>query len=595
MQKVKILLFLLGILSINFVVAQQFSKIPDSLKKYSYKDFIDKMAENDINNPSNNKRKLIYAQANLLKAKKENNVEEIIYGYSNIAITLDNLELSLKYSDTAIGIAKSKMTNKLSFLYFDRGNIYYGRKKLKEALNCFLISSKDSTTTSKNLQNRINYTIGMIKNTQGNYEEALVISKRCEEIARVNEFPDYLVYLFGLAEIYNKTNHIELSEKYTNKGISLKKQYRSGDFYYPYFISNRAKNYYKRKTYNKAIVDLNYSLQVFKSNEDYSNYAESSYYLGQCYKNIHQDEKAIKYFKKVDSVFTLKNDIYPLTIVSYEYLIDHYKKMVDYRKAVYYSEQFIKADKVLNSNYKYISSKIAKNYDIQRVIAGKQAIITSLKSHKKMSLITIGLLLLGIILLGYLFYKYYKNKKKELQKQKELFEAYILERDHKKEKEIVIDELIQDLRENNFEIISEQSINIAPIKQEITEKDTFSNIDQKVVEQILNWLIIFKKEEWFLNTYTVEELAKKFNTNSSYLSRVIKATQGCSYPQHLNTLRMEYIINKLETEKKFLNYSIQGLSESSGYNSEDTFVRAFVSHTKMKPSEFVKQLKNKVS
>jgi AraC-like DNA-binding protein/cbb3-type cytochrome oxidase subunit 3 len=593
MQKIKIVSLFVCLLCCNWIIAQSFKLIPDSLQKYNHDDLRVKVNTEFNQSEIDYKRIYIYAQTNLLKAKKENNTQEIIYCYNALADAVKKIELKLKYSDSAISIANKKMPNKLSYLHYCRGLTFYNENRLKEGLDLLLIANKESDHSSLDLDTRINYAIGIIKKTQGNYQEALLIYKKCVETSKENNPSNYLLYLFGLAELYNRMNQIDQSERYTNIGLNLKNEDPSGEYYYPYFISNKGKNYFKVKKYDKAILELINSSKSFKINNDFSNYAENSFFIGECYRAKNQDERAIIYYKKVDSIFIAKKDIYPLIISAYEHLITYYKKKKDYTKLLYYTDQFIKADRVLDDNYKYITSKITKTYDIQKAVASKQAVIASLNSHKNMSLITIGLLLVGIVFLGYLFYKYNKQKQKELQEQKILFEAY-KENQAKIKKEIDIDELIKDLQETNIETITEYNTSIAPIKQKIAEKNTLLNIDQKVVKQILNWLVIFKKEEWFLNTYTIDELAKKFNTNSTYLSRVIRATQGCSYPQYVNTLRIEYIINKLETEKKYAKHSIDALTKDCGYNSEDTFVRAFVSHTKMKPSEFIKQLKNNV-
>ncbi len=592
MQKIKTLLVFCCLLCCYCCLAQDFKSIPDSLKKYNHVDLMDKINIEFNENIINYKKIYIYAQINLLKAQKENNIQEIVYGYNALTDAVENLELKLKYSDTAISIANNKMPTKLSYLHYCRGIIFYNQNRLKEALNWFLIANKESNNSSLDLNTRINYSIAIIKKTQGNYQEALLMFKKCEEIAKENKYPNYLRYLFGLSELYNRMDQIDLSEQYTNRGLDLRKKDASGEYYYPYFISNKGKNYYKRKEYNKAILQLISSSKSFQINNDYSNYAENSYYIGECYRELNQDEKAMMYYKKIDSIFIAKKDIYPLIISAYEHLITYYKKKKNYQQTIHFSDQFIKADKVLDDNYKYIASKIAKTYDIQQVVAEKQAVIASLTSDKKTSLITIILLLLGIILLVFWFYKYYKQKKKELQKQKVLFEAYIAAREQKREPKVILTNLYDDNPIQNPPLL-EKSDTTLELEPDTIEKETLLGINPKVVAEIMNWLEIFKTDKWFLETYTVDELAKKIETNSTYLSRVIKETTGCSYPQYLNTLRIEYIIDKLVTEKNFLKYSVQALSESSGYNSVDTFVRAFVLHTKMKPSNFVKQLKNK--
>ena len=88
-------------------------------------------------------------------------------------------------------------------------------------------------------------------------------------------------------------------------------------------------------------------------------------------------------------------------------------------------------------------------------------------------------------------------------------------------------------------------------------------------------------------------LATEFKTNSNYLSKVINEIKGTTFTQYTNMLRIEYILEKLETDKKFSQYTIQALSEFSGYNSVQTFTRAFTYQTKMKPSDFLKELRNR--
>jgi tetratricopeptide (TPR) repeat protein len=293
MSKIKTVLLFTSWLYFNFVIAQDITSIPDSLKRYSYLDLNDKILKNIDNDTASYRKKCIYAKTCLLKAQKENNTEEIIYAFTAMSSVMNKFEIALKYSDSAFSIARKKMPNRLSYLYYHRGYLYYDVKKLKNALNCFLTANKDSIYLNTKLRNRVQYSIGLIKNTQGEYKEALHIYKKCEETARKNKLPDYLVYLFGLSEIYNRTNNIALSEKHTNTGLSLCETYRSG-FYCPYFISNRGKNYYKRKQYDKAIADLINLLQSFRNNQDYSNYAENSYYLGECFLKLNQEEKAIK-------------------------------------------------------------------------------------------------------------------------------------------------------------------------------------------------------------------------------------------------------------------------------------------------------------
>jgi AraC-like DNA-binding protein len=165
-----------------------------------------------------------------------------------------------------------------------------------------------------------------------------------------------------------------------------------------------------------------------------------------------------------------------------------------------------------------------------------------------------------------------KRNEKELQRQKMLFSAYKIEREQ------------QLLRQNDSTL---------EIEKRISKKNTLLAIDENVIAEILNRLQQFETEQKYLDKeYTVEILASEFKTNSNYLSRVINEIKGNTFTQYINTLRIEYLLEKLETEKRFMHYTIQALSELCGYNSVQTFTRAFILHTKMKPSVFLKIMRN---
>ena len=558
-----LVLFLSLTLNTPNLIAQEIKIIPDSLKKYSYEDLQQKTDKNQ----KDFKLSYLYSKANLQKAKIEKNDREIIYGYDLFATIFEDFNKALKYSDTAIAIANEKYPKALPYLYFTRGNIFYRNSKLKEASSCFLMASNYKTSLPI-LKNKIDYSIGLIKKTQGNYKEAIPIYEKCVVNAQANKDPNYLRYLFGLAELYHRVNKTLLSEEYTNLGIKECKIYEFGEFYNPYFISNRGKNHFQQKKYNAAIIDLESSLETIKKSNDFSNYSENCFYLGECYASLDKNEAAVSYYKKVDSIFKSKNNISLLTINAYNKLINYYKSKNSYKEIIYYSEQFIKADKLLDEDYKYITSNVSKNYDIQKIISSKQKTISSLNNNKTFSTYMIIFLLSGLVLLGILFYFKNKQKQKEIVKQRELFELYVREKELQKKN-------VDEQRKNSIKKVS------------------ILSIDDNVINHITASLKKFESEKAYLNKdLTVDILATEFKTNSNYLSKVINETKGVNFTQYINTLRIKYIIERLETDKKYLNYTIQGLSEFSGFNSSQTFTRAFITCTKMNPSEFIKQVKN---
>ncbi len=84
---------------------------------------------------------------------------------------------------------------------------------------------------------------------------------------------------------------------------------------------------------------------------------------------------------------------------------------------------------------------------------------------------------------------------------------------------------------------------------------------------------------------TLEKLALLLNTNSRYLSQIIRELYNMSFPQLLNQLRIKEAIRLLKDEG-CQRYSIEGISKMVGFNSRSSFNTAFKKITGMTPSAF---------
>ena len=91
--------------------------------------------------------------------------------------------------------------------------------------------------------------------------------------------------------------------------------------------------------------------------------------------------------------------------------------------------------------------------------------------------------------------------------------------------------------------------------------------------------------------YTLNTLAKEFNTNSSYLSSIINSTKDANFSSYLNNLRIDYAIDKLKKDKKFRIYTIKAIAEEVGFNTSQSFTNAFYKKTRLYPSFFIAKIK----
>lgn len=117
-------------------------------------------------------------------------------------------------------------------------------------------------------------------------------------------------------------------------------------------------------------------------------------------------------------------------------------------------------------------------------------------------------------------------------------------------------------------------------------------ISAETETRILKRLAAFEKSEKFLRKdFSLGLLAAQLNTNSKYLSEVIKNNRAQNFNNYINTLRINYIIRKLYNEAKYREYKISYLAEECGYASSQVFVIAFKKINGVTPSYFIDSLK----
>lgn len=140
---------------------------------------------------------------------------------------------------------------------------------------------------------------------------------------------------------------------------------------------------------------------------------------------------------------------------------------------------------------------------------------------------------------------------------------------------------------------AEKPENIIDTKDEVLEETNATDVSDEVKTQILDGLKKLEKQEYFLkqecNSYNV---AKKINTNTSYLSKVINGHYGKNFNTYINDLRINYTILRLKNDVIFRSYSIQSIAEEVGYKSADSFTKYFKQDTGLNPSFYIKEIKN---
>ncbi|MEI3789383.1 MULTISPECIES: helix-turn-helix domain-containing protein [unclassified Chryseobacterium] len=239
-------------------------------------------------------------------------------------------------------------------------------------------------------------------------------------------------------------------------------------------------------------------------------------------------------------------------VESFEFLADCYSEINEKKKSKFYMNE-----------YTYLKDSLA---DVDRTHANitMKKLVTKLDSEQKQSsnkqwLITgiIALIAGGCTLIAW------KRRSKALLRKYE--------------------QMIKKLREEPTEQ-KKQSI--------ITKKGEISN---ETEERIIKQLDTFEDSEEFLRKdLTIGLLSSQLNTNSKYLSEIIKNKKSHNFSSYINYLKINYIVHKLYNEPKYRDYKISYLAEICGYSSPQAFFVAFKKINEVTPAYFIQKLNEDV-
>ena len=529
-------------------------KIPDSLRSKNYEYLDDKIYELK----KDSSKAAVYMYAYLNKARNEHNWKEMVNAYQGLLHqSPDNLRLV--YADSMIYSAKKSNDDALiGSAYLSKGIVYYGQKKQIMALDNYLIANSYISKTKDNyLIHKVKYHIALIKYYLGFYDEGISLLKECVAYFMEDENPrPYLNSLHSLGLCYNKIGNYELCSQTNSLGLSQSKRLGIKEME-AYFIHSEGINKYFMHNYRAAISDIEFTIEEISKNKDFANESIGNFYIGKSYWALNNKEKAIPYFKKVDQIFNDKGYIRPDIREAYELLIKYYGSIKDPKSQLYYIDQLLKAENVLNENFKYLIGKTHKEYDAKVLLLERENIEDQLTRRKYYDSILVAFTLLLFIVVVVSTYRHFKNK--TVYKQK--FEELMSKINNEKPKH----------KNNTWEI---------------------ADISPEVVTDILKQLEKFEAEKKFLQkNISLAKLAVAFKSNTKYLSKIIMHSRGKGFVEYINDLKIDYIISLLHTDGAARKYTNKALAEEAGFTSTQRFANAFLARTEMPTAYFIEQLK----
>lgn len=121
-------------------------------------------------------------------------------------------------------------------------------------------------------------------------------------------------------------------------------------------------------------------------------------------------------------------------------------------------------------------------------------------------------------------------------------------------------------------------------------KNMTLEINEDVILNIMDKLSNFENSKDFLKPASLHSLAKKFQTNPKYLSKIININYEKNFSSYINDLRIKHLLKDLQKNDLLKTYTVKALAKKLGFTSTEVFSKAFKKHTGINPSNYLNSL-----
>ncbi|WP_236709585.1 AraC family transcriptional regulator [Elizabethkingia ursingii] len=355
--------------------------------------------------------------------------------------------------------------------------------------------------------------------------------------------------------------------------------------------------------YQKAIENIEASQRYFDNitqNKDFMT-AGNKQLLGLCYYNLGDSGRSLKYYNEALTLLKGGPENY-LTGIVYSGIAEVYMKTDELDKAKEYLDKAVKiADKseylqLKKEVYKRTQEYYSKVQDIEnlRKINDKKDVVedkiskktdafinnayvqlenNNIKTKETGSLKNIAILMAGLgILCGILIFTFYRRR----QKQQLSRMQHILDQHKKKQKESYV------------------TLNLSAPEHIAAKEKSTQMMPPETEDALLEALYKFEKLQLYKDkNASLSYVASYMETNTKYLSYIIKKHRQKDFTSYINELRVDYIIEKLMTDPVYRQYKISVLADEAGFSSHSKFATIFKNITDVSPSHFINYISQK--
>lgn len=475
-----------------------------------------------------------------------------------------NDNIYLNFCDSLISVYTTNPSKKFpAYIHSIKVNFYYEQKKNKELLVELFKAEKLLNKIKNDSLHAINlYYLGIInasinenKKACGFLKKSYCILKKNKKLTNNNLL---LSLPLNLAVNYNNLNELDSTYKYFNESIRLYKKLEV-IFFLGYTYYSKALIEQKKGLYNQSINSLKIVTPFIIENEDYPLLASIYNLTARSYKHLNKNKLAKYFHLKTDSLCTekkIKNKYYKSSLM---FLLGEAQKNKNLLEELEYIQKILEVEKTTLSKKNNLQKIFTDEFDIPMLKENKDNIELLLLQEKKQNFTKSILFVISVFTIILAFFK-------QLQKKR--------------------------VYKKRFLAIVNQENFINP-KLSSKEKTTANKpkLSNSIVTAILKELDTFEKEEVYLQSdNSLQNLANKLNTNANYLSKVINQHKNTTFSNYINKLRIEYAVKRLKKDPLWRKYTIKAIATEVGFKNAESFSKAFVKFTELKPSYFIKNL-----
>lgn len=457
---------------------------------------------------------------------------------------------NIKYLDSLIIATKGLKNEEELFAITTNGDYFYSVNNFNKALSFYLETRKLSIELNNRLY--IEYTtsaLADIKFLAGEFSESLLLYHQYKKMGT----EDNLSIYFNIANCHYELNNIDSLSYYSRLGI-IKSLNENDTINYEAFLRLNGVSNFKQGNLKRALDSLEKSRSFHL---DTVNLASSLYYSALAYESIGSTDSMISYFVKIAKLNEQPRLYFPEIKNVYFKLYEHAKNNNQLENQLIYIEKYIETDSMLESNSKGLISRIDRDYDLPLFEERRRELKEIQLTKKRLTYIVVILVFLLISLTIY-YLNHLRLQKKRLK----------------------------------FALVSpENYIKSIPRPKPGTQEKK-NSIAPDLITQLDLFFNDFEETNAFLDSSTsLQQLAQLANTNTSYLSNYLNLYRG-GYTDYINSLRVQYAFSDMAKNPKIVNYTLEYIAKTYGFTSLRVFNRAFEKFIKLKPRDYLSEIKD---